>query len=303
MEKQATQDSVEFHYSLFQHFFGVRKLDNPELSDLYEDDESKSMNIYKLHGDMPQKERTSIYYDFCEASTGVLLCTDVAARGLHLPKVKWIVQYMTPGGVTEYIHRVGRTARAGLQGNSLLFLMPSEVEYIKLLNNQKISLEELQMDKVLNILTPVVCDIATVTDTESQRERPRTHEEAATYLQMAFESYVHKNKEMLELARKAFQSFVRAYATYPSNLKSIFHIKYLHLGHLAKSFGLRDAPGNITSDWKHSHVTKRKKSSVRSSDAETKKQKMSKDVSEYSSGLMKGQLAKFNQKKKKKGKR
>ncbi|KAJ8300144.1 hypothetical protein KUTeg_021663 [Tegillarca granosa] len=123
----ATQDSVEFHYSLFQHFFGVRKLDNPELSDLYEDDESKSMNIYKLHGDMPQK--------------------DVAARGLHLPKVKWIVQYMTPGGVTEYIHRVGRTARAGLQGNSLLFLMPSEVEYIKLLNNQKIRLVSYKLCK------------------------------------------------------------------------------------------------------------------------------------------------------------
>jgi ATP-dependent RNA helicase DDX31/DBP7 len=43
----------------------------------------------------------------------------------------------------------------------------------------------------------------------------------------------------------AFQSFVRAYATYPSSMKTIFHIKNLHLGHLAKSFGLRDAPSNI----------------------------------------------------------
>ena len=43
----------------------------------------------------------------------------------------------------------------------------------------------------------------------------------------------------------AYQSFVRAYATYPTALKSIFHMKKLHLGHLAKSFGLQDSPGHI----------------------------------------------------------
>lgn len=44
----------------------------------------------------------------------------------------------------------------------------------------------------------------------------------------------------------AFQSFVRAYSTYPSSLKHIFHIKKIHLGHLAKSFALREAPSTIT---------------------------------------------------------
>lgn len=63
---------------------------------------------------------------------------DVASRGLHLPKVDWIVQYTTPGATVDYIHRVGRTARAGKQGNALLFLMPAEAEYIKELNNHKI---------------------------------------------------------------------------------------------------------------------------------------------------------------------
>ena len=43
----------------------------------------------------------------------------------------------------------------------------------------------------------------------------------------------------------AFHSFIRAYATYPSSLKHILHIKKLHLGHAAKSFGLREAPSNI----------------------------------------------------------
>ena len=54
----------------------------------------------------------------------------------------------------------------------------------------------------------------------------------------------HMPVELLFLL--AFQSCVRAYATYPSQLKYIFHVKYLHLGHIAKTFGLRDAPSNIT---------------------------------------------------------
>lgn len=47
------------------------------------------------------------------------------------------------------------------------------------------------------------------------------------------------------MARKAFSSHVRAYATHPSNEKDIFHVKNLHLGHLAKAFGLREAPAGI----------------------------------------------------------
>lgn len=68
----------------------------------------------------------------------VICNKDVAARGLDLPYVRWIVQYNTPGTPTDYIHRVGRTARIGTQGRALLFLTPSETEYIKTLNSYKI---------------------------------------------------------------------------------------------------------------------------------------------------------------------
>jgi len=50
-----------------------------------------------------------------------------------------------------------------------------------------------------------------------------------------------------EMAQKAFQSHMRAYATHPSNEKHIFHIRNLHIGHLAKAFALRDAPSNVKS--------------------------------------------------------
>lgn len=57
----------------------------------------------------------------------------------------------------------------------------------------------------------------------------------------------------------AYQSFVRAYATYPSNLKHIFHIKNLHLGHVAKSFALREAPKEMFRPTKQHKTQKRKR--------------------------------------------
>lgn len=53
-------------------------------------------NVYRLHGNVPQKVRQEVYREFCAASAGVLLCTDVAARGLDLPRVDWIIQYDPP---------------------------------------------------------------------------------------------------------------------------------------------------------------------------------------------------------------
>ena len=55
---------------------------------------------------------------------------DVAARGLEFPAVTGIVQFDTPGEASEYVHRVGRTARLGQRGEALLFLLPSEREYV-----------------------------------------------------------------------------------------------------------------------------------------------------------------------------
>jgi ATP-dependent RNA helicase DDX31/DBP7 len=58
--------------------------------------------------------------------SAVLIATDVASRGLDLPNVETIVQFSPPGSAREYVQRVGRTARKGDAGQSLLFLLPSE---------------------------------------------------------------------------------------------------------------------------------------------------------------------------------
>src|ERR1700733_802989 len=94
--------------------------------------------VLDLHGKQKQNKRTSTFFEFMNAERGILLCTDVAARGLDIPAVDWIVQYDPPDDPKEYIHRVGRTARAGGCGKALLFLLPSEVGFLRHLQLAKV---------------------------------------------------------------------------------------------------------------------------------------------------------------------
>lgn len=70
--------------------------------------------------------------------TGVLLCTDVAARGLDIPDVAWIVQVDPPQDPDVFVHRVGRTARMGRSGRALTLLLPHEAAYVEFLRIRKV---------------------------------------------------------------------------------------------------------------------------------------------------------------------
>ena len=75
--------------------------------------------VLELYGKQKQQKRTNTFFEFHNAEKGILLCTDVAARGLDIPAVDWIVQYDPPDDPRDYIHRVGRTARAERAGNAI----------------------------------------------------------------------------------------------------------------------------------------------------------------------------------------
>ncbi len=79
--------------------------------------------MFKLYGDLSQEVRRSTYLKFCEIPSGVLFCTDVAARGLDMPNISWIVQYDVPSDPKSYIHRV-RSTLIGfcLKSNQLISL-------------------------------------------------------------------------------------------------------------------------------------------------------------------------------------
>ena len=78
---------------------------------------------------------------------GLLFCTDVAARGIDIPDVDYIIQWTPPKDPAYYIHRIGRTARAGKKGGALLFLSESESAYIELLRTRNVAITEITLEK------------------------------------------------------------------------------------------------------------------------------------------------------------
>ncbi|KAI5991513.1 DEAD-domain-containing protein [Pisolithus albus] len=103
--------------------------------------------VLDLHGKQKQQKRTNTFFEFVNAESGILLCTNVAARGLDIPRVDWIIQYDPPDDPRDYIHRVGRTARAGKGGKSLLFLLESELGFLRYLQQAKVPLNEYTFPK------------------------------------------------------------------------------------------------------------------------------------------------------------
>ena len=99
--------------------------------------------VKDIHGKQKQQKRTATYFEFCQAEKGILLCTDVAQRGLDFPQVDWIIQYDPPDDPEDYIHRVGRTARGATgKGRALLFLLEHELGFLRFLKLSKIKPNE-----------------------------------------------------------------------------------------------------------------------------------------------------------------
>lgn len=172
--------------------------------------------VLDLHGKQKQQKRTNTFFEYCNAPSGTLLCTDVAARGLDIPSVDWIIQFDPPDDPRDYIHRVGRTARAGNAGKSLLFLLPSELGFLRFLKVAKVPLNEYTFpsDKVANV-------------------------------QGQLEKLISKNYYLHQSARDGYRSYLQAYGSY--SLKRIFDIHKLDLAKVAKAYGFNVPPKvNIT---------------------------------------------------------
>ncbi|QHO05780.1 DEAD-box ATP-dependent RNA helicase [Arachis hypogaea] len=183
--------------------------------------------------------RRSTFQAFKTEKSALLLSTDVSARGLDFPKVRCIIQYDSPGEATEYVHRVGRTARLGERGESLLFLQPVEIDYLQDLEKHGVSLAEYPLLKVLDNFT---------LHGQNKQVKKSVFIDLHPWvlcLQKALESFIISKPKMDELARKGFCSWVRAYTAHRGELKTIFMIKKLHLGHVAKSFALKQQPSLV----------------------------------------------------------
>ncbi|XP_034485938.1 probable ATP-dependent RNA helicase DDX55 homolog [Drosophila innubila] len=172
--------------------------------------------VLGIHGKMKSK-RASVVERFRTEAQSVLLCTDVLARGLDVPEIDWVVQWDPPSNASSFVHRVGRTARQGNDGNALVFLLPSEDAYVKFLKlNQKVELNELQEE------------IGESSDTTLQSTVEQLH-----LLQAA-------DKGVYDKGMRAFVSHVRAYTKHECS--AILRLKDLDLGKMATAYGLLQLP-------------------------------------------------------------
>lgn len=184
-------DAVRFYYELLNYI---------------------ELPVMALHGKQKQSVRTRTFSQFMKAQSATLLCTDIAARGLDIPNVDWIVQFDPPDDPKEYIHRVGRTARgSNKQGNALLIIRPEEKAFLRYLKAAKIPLQEYELSW------------KKVADIQGQLEK-----------------LVAKNYALNLSAKEAFRSYVRAYSSH--GLKDTFDATTLDLVAIAKSFGLENPP-------------------------------------------------------------
>jgi len=83
--------------------------------------ESNGIKAAVLSGDVPQKKRIRLLEQFQRGELPVMVATDVAARGLHIPDVSHVINYDLPQDAEDYVHRIGRTARAGAKGDAISF--------------------------------------------------------------------------------------------------------------------------------------------------------------------------------------
>jgi ATP-dependent RNA helicase DDX55/SPB4 len=173
-----------------------------------------STTVLSIHGKMKQK-RTKILKKFRELDNAILLCTDVMARGVDIEEMDWVFQWEPPSEADVFVHRVGRTARQGAEGNALIMLLPTEAAYVDfLLKNQKVNLQKVEVES------------------EWSEELPQ--------LNQKIHNMQRKDKSVFDKGTRAFVSHIKAYSKHKCHL--LLRVKDLDLGKVATSYGLLRLP-------------------------------------------------------------
>ncbi|KAL0379677.1 UNVERIFIED_CONTAM: DEAD-box ATP-dependent RNA helicase 27 [Sesamum angustifolium] len=160
-----------------------------------------------IHGKQDQPKWTSTFFEFCKADKGILLCTDVAARGLDIPAVDWIVQYDPPDQPKSWSNCPGE----GAEGNALLFLIPEELTFLCELKAAEVPVKEYEFD-----------------------------EKQLINVQSNLEKLIYNNYYLNKSAKTAYRSFILAYNSH--SCKDIFNVHRLDLQAVAASFGFSCPP-------------------------------------------------------------
>lgn len=111
-------------------------------------DKDSNYTIGMLHGDMAQSERTRTLNSFKKNDIAILVCSDVAARGLDIAELSHVINYDVPTNPEDYVHRIGRTGRAGKSGQALTLACPDDQKFLDAIAQKaKIDLPEKDQQK------------------------------------------------------------------------------------------------------------------------------------------------------------
>ncbi|XP_015600172.1 probable ATP-dependent RNA helicase DDX10 isoform X1 [Cephus cinctus] len=169
------------------------------------------VSLLALYGSLHQLKRMSIYETFCKKQHAVLFATDIAARGLDFPAVNWVVQMDCPEDANAYIHRAGRTARFQRGGESLLVLLPRELEMIERLQERKIPINLIKINP-------------------NKLHSPHRK----------LEALLARDVALKETAQRAFVAYVKS--VFLMKDKKIFDVHSLNTDDYARSLGLAIPP-------------------------------------------------------------
>ncbi|KAG2386720.1 hypothetical protein C9374_002464 [Naegleria lovaniensis] len=221
---------VDFYSKLFREILGKKDL--------------QSIQLFSLHGQMVQKRRNAEHQSFktaCEeiskqhesnisnetsnessntttnvsnSKKAVLFCTDVAARGLDFPSISTIIQFDAPTNPDQFVHRVGRTARMGKEGQSILFLARFENDYIDYLEFKKIHMHELVASQNM------------ISHNYTNKE--------------TLKNIILSDRDIFEKGEEALKSFVRSYKEH--QLTYIFKFDKLRFDQLLEAYCVLKRP-------------------------------------------------------------
>ncbi|KAJ1822497.1 ATP-dependent rRNA helicase spb4 [Coemansia sp. RSA 2671] len=283
----STCAAVDYFYRLLRRMLcplpaivpGGKRTMREERDRLREHFQGGSVSVHSLHGQMVQSKRQATYESFSAIPPGelaILLCTDVASRGLDIPDVDYVIQWDPPTDPKSFAHRCGRTARAGRSGQALVFLSPgAEETYIDFLALRKIPMvpaDYLWQDSEGAVTMEPPADAISLVEEESDLEesddeaddaeeaddggekkrrrkrRARNQDQLSKYpadtrsdaLLELVRGLAATDRDIYERGKLAFVSFVQSYSKHEASF--IFRLKELPIIEVAKGFALLHLP-------------------------------------------------------------
>ncbi|CCF23444.1 ATP-dependent RNA helicase [Caenorhabditis elegans] len=189
-------NSVRYFYKIFERCLGKRPL-------------------FAVHGKCSNPHRASQIKAFSDSTNGVMISTDVMARGIDISDIDWVIQFDLPKHSSWFVHRAGRTARCGREGNALILIASEQLAYVNFLDNhEKVKLDEIKV--------------------------PTNNSRKSEELRQKMIKIQVSDRAILEAGTRAFVSHVESYAKHDCHL--ICSLDDLNVVGLANSYALLRLP-------------------------------------------------------------